>query len=308
MKGNIDYQIGRIWSVLDGIGQSKSEYRSKSSLKNINNSLPVSTKVHSFQYKDEVLRTARDLGRFTFENSIKNLSKISIEIVERWFMQKIEKNVSRDTLKNYLAHIVKIQFALESISKEEGREYNGYTRDELVKIHTTLNELEENEYINRAYQNPGTIVSNLSGNEYLVGLLQYRYGLRITEAKHIKRSQLVGNVLTVQGKGGYYLIKELSEDVAKSIVDSMENNLFLIDENRYRKNLERSSMIEGEEYFGSHGLRYNYAQTIYKIFFKETLTSGLSPAEAHKIAMKQTSEELGHHRPEITNRYTGRSK
>lgn len=307
MKGNIDYQVGRIWSKLDGIGQSKAEHRSNSSLKNINNSLPVSTKVHSFQYKDEVLRTARDIGRFSFENGIKDLSKISIEIIDRWFMLKIEKNVSRDSLKNYLAHIVKIQLALEAISQEEGRTYSGYTREELMKIHTLLNDLEENGYINRAYQNPGAIVSNLSGNEYCVGLLQYRHGLRITEAKHIKRSQLEGNILTFQGKGGYYLKKELSEGLVKSIIDSMDNGLFKIDENRYRKNLERSALIEGEEYFGSHGLRYNYAQTTYKSFFKKNLSSGHSPVEGHKSAMKQTSEELGHHRPEITNRYTGRS-
>lgn len=307
MKGNLDYQVGHIWSKLDGIGESKAINRSNSTLKNINNSLPISSKVHSYRYKDEVLRTARDLGRFAISCNIKNLSKISFDLVDRWFMLKIEKNVSRDTLKNYLAHIAKIQLALERISGEESRAYIGYTRDDLLNILDMLNQLEKNGYINRAYKNPGALVSNLSGKEYYVGLLQYRYGFRVTEAKQIKLSQFDGNFLTVQGKGGYYLQKELSEDLVKSIIDSMEDGVFKINENRYRKNLERSALIEGEEYFGSHGLRYNYAQTMYKIFFKENLLMGLSPNEANQKAMKQTSEALGHHRAEIIRRYTGRS-
>lgn len=305
MRGNLDYQIAQIWKKIDGIGTSKAVFRSESSHKNVNDTLPVSDKVHSFEYKDEVLRTARDLGRFAFKYGVKDLSKISYEIVDKWFLAKTDRDVSRDTLRNYLSHIVKIQIALEAIAADEHAKYVGYTKEELASIHAMLKSLNKNGYINRAYSNPGAIVSNLEENEYYVGLLQYQYGLRVTEAAHIKCSQIQGSILTIQGKGGYFQQKKLSVELADAIKERMIDDVFKINQNSYRKNLEESARIEGETYHGTHGLRYNYAQNIYFNHYNENVESGMTYIDAHKTALKQTSEEIGHHRAEITMHYLG---
>lgn len=305
MRGNLDYQIAQIWKKIDGIGTSKAAFRSASSHKNVNDTLPVSDKVHSFEYKDEVLRTARDIGRFAFKYGVKDLSKISYEIVDKWFLEKIDRDVSRDTLRNYLSHIVKIQIALEAIASDEQVACIGYTKEELSSIHAMLKSLNKNGYINRAYSNPGAIVSNLDNNEYYVGLLQYRYGLRVTEAAHIKRSQMDGHTLTIQGKGGYFQNKELTPELSDTIIERMVEGVFKINQNSYRKNLEESARIEGETYHGTHGLRYNYAQNLYFKHYNENVQRGMTYIEAHKTALKQTSEEIGHHRAEITMHYLG---
>ena len=305
MRGNLDYQIAQIWKKIDGIGTSKAVFRSASSHKNVNDTLPVSDKVHSFEYKDEVLRTARDIGRFAFKYGVKDLSKILYEIVDKWFLEKIDRDVSRDTLRNYLSHIVKIQIALEAIASDEQVAYTGYTKEELSSIHSMLKSLNKNGYINRAYSNPGAVVSNLEGNEYCVGLLQYRYGLRVTEAAHIKRSQIQGNILTIQGKGGYFQTKELTSELSDAIIERMVEGVFKINQNSYRKNLEESARIEGETYHGTHGLRYNYAQNLYFNHYNENVENGMRYIDAHKTALKQTSEEIGHHRAEITMHYLG---
>lgn len=305
MRGNLDYQIAQIWKKIDGIGTSKAAFRSASSHKNVNDTLPVSDKVHSFEYKDEVLRTARDIGRFALKYGVKDLSKISYEIVDKWFLEKIDRDVSRDTLRNYLSHVVKIQIALESIASDEQVAYIGYTKEELSSIHSMIKSLNKNGYINRAYSNPGAVVSNLEGNEYYVGLLQYRYGLRVTEAAHIKHSQIDGRTLTIQGKGGYFQNKELTPELSDAIIERMVDSVFKINQNSYRKNLEESARIEGETYYGTHGLRYNYAQNLYIKHYDKNVESGITYIEAHKIALKQTSEEIGHHRAEITMHYLG---
>lgn len=305
MRGNLDYQIAQIWKKIDGIGTSKAVFRSASSHKNVNDTLPVSDKVHSFEYKDEVLRTARDIGRFAIKYGMKDLSKISYEIVDKWFLEKIDRDVSRDTLRNYLSHIVKIQIALEAIASDEQVAYIGYTKEELSSIHLTLKSLNKNGYINRAYSNPGAVVSNLVENEYYVGLLQYRYGLRVTEAAHIKFSQINQHTLTVQGKGGYFQNKELTPELSDAIIERMVEGVFKINQNSYRKNLEESARIEGETYHGTHGLRYNYAQNLYIKHYDKNVESAITYIEAHKIALKQTSEEIGHHRAEITMHYLG---
>lgn len=305
MRGNLDYQVAQIWKKIDGIGTSKAAFRSESSHKNVNDTLPVSDKVHSFEYKDEVLRTARDIGRFAFKFGVKDLSKISFEIIDKWFLVKIDRDVSRDTLRNYLSHIVKIQIALEAIAADEHAKYVGYTKEELSSIHAMLKSLNKNGYINRAYSNPGAVVSNLEENEYYVGLLQYQYGLRVTEAAHIKRSQIRGNILTIQGKGGYVQQKELSIELTEAIKERMIDGVFKINQNSYRKNLEESARIEGEAYHGTHGLRYNYAQNLYFKHYDENVGSGMTYMDAHKTALKQTSEEIGHHRAEITMHYLG---
>jgi hypothetical protein len=305
VRGNLDYQIAQIWKKIDGIGTSKAVFRSASSHKNVNDTLPVSDKVHSFEYKDEVLRTARDIGRFAFKYGVKDLSKILYEIVDKWFLEKIDRDVSRDTLRNYLSHIVKIQIALEAIALDEQVTYIGYTKEELSSIHSMLKSLNKNGYINRAYSNPGAVVSNLEENEYYVGLLQYRYGLRVTEAAHIKHSQIDGYTLMIQGKGGYFQYKELTPELSDAIIERMVEGVFKINQNSYRKNLEESARIEGETYHGTHGLRYNYAQNLYFNHYNENVENGMSYIDAHKTALKQTSEEIGHHRAEITMHYLG---
>lgn len=64
-------------------------------------------------------------------------------------------------------------------------------------------------------------------------------------------------------------------------------------------NLEEFARIEGETYHGTHGLRYNYVQNLYFKHYDENVGNGMTYIDAHKTALKQTSEEIGHHRAEI---------
>lgn len=304
MRGSLGWQIDQIWSVIDGIGISKAATRKESIYTTIDNTHRVSGMVHSYEYKDEVLRTIKELAGFAKNHfGIKDLEKINGIILEKYIENKIADGVSRDTLENYTAHLSKLNIALEKIAQKSANTFQAFSKNDLVVVRELIIDLARNDQINRAYKYPGAVISNLSKKENIVGRLQLEYGLRITEASYIKSSQLFENLLTFSGKGGYEQYKELSDDMCKLIYDHMENGLFQVDQNRYRKELKESARIEGDTYGGSHGLRYNFAQEKFITTLENNLDNKMSFEDAERNALKETSEALGHHREEITLHY-----
>ncbi|MCL4431466.1 MAG: hypothetical protein M1300_03995 [Epsilonproteobacteria bacterium] len=304
MHGSIKYQVSQVWSQLDGIGKSKAEHRKEQPVKNVDNTRNTSPLVHSYEYKDEIFKTARNLFGFAYKRSIKDMTKIPMDIVENWFDDKVEKNVSRNTLRNYLAHVVKIQIALEAIAKKEGHDYIGYTKEQLSNIHMTIKKMERTSGFDRAYKNPGLVIGILKDERmHFTGTLQWRYGLRITEASHIKASQLQGNTLTYYGKGGFVQTAELSDEHVDRLRQLMVDGLFQVNQNQYRKELEKNALRMHEKYTGSHGLRYNFLQNLQDKIFYRKIADGVRPLEAMRIARKAVSEAAGHHRISAANAY-----
>ena len=306
MKGSIRGQLNYIWKQIDGIGVSKKEARSNSYLKSVDGNRQVSGLVHSFEYKDEIFKTGKQLGEFAKENlGIRDFEKIDGRVVESFIEHKISEGVSKGTLDNYISHLSKIQIGLEKIASQHGKEYSAFTKEDLASVKEIVRDLTPNQHINRAYNNPNALISNLPGKEFVAAKLQLDYGLRITEATFIKENQLEDNTLTFQGKGGYILQKELSPELANQIRSYMENGVFKVDQNHFRESLKDACRIEGENYTGAHGLRYNFAQNTFIERFENNLSKGMSVEEAEREALKYTSEEMGHHREEITKHYLG---
>jgi integrase len=306
LRGSIKGQLNYIWKHIDGIGISKKEARGNSNLKSVDGNRQVSGLVHSYEYKDEIFKTGRQLGEFARENfGIKDFEKIDGRVIESFIEHKISEGVSKGTLDNYISHLSKIQVGLEKIANEHGKEYRAFTKEDLASVKEIVRDLTPNQHVNRAYNNPNALISNLSGKEFVAAKLQLDYGLRITEATFIKENQLDGNTLTFQGKGGYILQKELSPELANQIRSYMDNGVFKVDQNHFRESLKEACRIEGEEYTGAHGLRYNFAQNTFIERFENNLSKGMSVDEAEREALKYTSEEMGHHREEITKHYLG---
>ena len=306
MRGSIRGQLNCIWHKIDGIGMSKKQTRDSSYRKDITGNKPVSNAVHSFKYKDAIFTTGRQLGEFAKKNfKIKNFEKIDGKIVESFIEYKINENLSKKTLDNYIAHLSKIQIGLEKIAAENQTEYKAFSKEDLYSAKEIVRDLTPNQHINRSYNNPNALISNLGDKEFIAAKLQLDYGLRIAEASHIKESQLQNNTLTFQGKGGYFLEKELSPELINKIKENMENGVFKVNQNHLRDSLKDACIVEGEEYHGAHGLRYNFAQNTFLEKFEENIKNGLEPYEAEREALRFTSQEMGHNREEITKHYLG---
>ena len=299
MRGSVKWQAKEILKKIDGIGKSKRETRASSGMKSRESGHAVSPMIHSYQYYGEVLRTAIDLGKYAKENhGIKDMTKIDGQIVKDYLLHKMEQGVSYRTISNYASHLVKIGHGLRKIEPEvpdfsqavEGA--RAYARENAARI----------ERGPRFYAQPGKIVSGIRDPAArLVGKLQYELGLRVAEARHIKPDQIhrteSGYSLTVQGKGGYRITKELPRDLGHQLVSHIrENGKLDVKYEHYRDQLKESVERAGEEWHGTHGLRHSYAKERME---ELTLKEGMSRDEA----LREVSEEMGHHRPDITEVY-----
>lgn len=165
----------------------------------------------------------------------------------------------------------------------------------------------------RAYDKPGELVNRLDGDMRLVAELQWRSGLRVSEATLIRADQLHGTYTDHTGRvvGKLHLSKERTKGgkerdvpVPVDLYERLSARLYdrplhIADIDEYRKDLRAAALATGQDPTGkcTHGLRWNYAQER-----REELLLCLTDEQSQKIV----SQELGHERLRITLHYQRR--
>jgi len=162
-----------------------------------------------------------------------------------------------------------------------------------------------------SYKDPESLISSLKDADHsLFAQAQREGGFRFNELQYTREKNLKGitldkitgeeiGVIFVHGKGGFERLCYVSPETYQKIEDIIQKNTsFHVDYNEYLRDLYSSSKDTDQDYEGSHGLRYNFAQERYD----ECLETGYSQEEA----LKKVSEDMGHHRPDITEHYLGR--
>ena len=274
--GSINYQVSNIIREHNGIGISKKEERELSGLKSENNQ-NVSDLFHSYKSLDNARNDLSNLGKFAKENyNIKDMSKIDISIVKDWIMQK---DIVYRSASNYLSELNKVS------------DHFSFNRDEIKELRSDLKEtLDRTGNLaqeTRAYRDLDKI--ELKNEALNVAFeLQRDYGLRVKEATHIDLvRQIRGNILTVQGKGGKLIEKELNPTLTSKIKENANNGIYSVNIKTYSYNLKSAIEKSGQKYTGTHGIRHSYAQA--------QLEAGKTKSEV--------SQEMGHNREEITDVY-----
>ena len=236
---------------------------------------------------------------------INKITDIRAEHIESFIEQKAE--LSPKSLKNISAAIGKLENVIE---QKLGIEVDFGSREHLSgrwlanKIASEMN----HSSTRGAYENPQALVENLSSPTHqLVAELQLQGGFRIHEVVKIREDSFKSWInfcgqecwgITVKGKGGYERTVEVPFDLWTRAKDHVEQfGKITFDYKDYLNDLRQSAWETGQPYQGSHGLRYNFAQEKYD----ELIANGLG----HNEALKEVSEALGHHRPEITMHYLG---
>lgn len=294
MRGSINYQVGQIWKQVDGIGISKSITREESTIKG-QNGHNVSNKVHSFNSKDEFINRAKELGNYAKQHfGIKDMQSINNEVITSYINHKIEDGLKYRSISTYISQLEKIQVGLSQMDQKLQSHQNLFTRESLVEARATARlESLKSEHINRAYNNPNAFQSDLSKKSQITLQLQKNHGLRVDEATKIKNSQLMGNnTIKIQGKGGYTRDVRVSKELYNQIA---HNKGHFQSYSNYTSDLKSAVEKNGENWTGTHGLRYNYAQN--------TLETKVSNGMSYDEAKAEVSFELGHHRTEITEHY-----
>ena len=226
------------------------------------------------------------------EFGVKDLHDITPPMVQSFLRFEVDCEIKYSTFDKNCSGINKF---CECINEQ-----NGYKQD----FHSVITEMRVSakeelplaDYTTRAYDNPTAIIGELSGNAQIAAELQYSCGLRISDACYIKSNQFDGQNLTVHSKNGQYLTVQVNSALADKIgAEIKENGSFAISRDAYTYRLEKACTAVGEEFHGSHGLRHNFAQ--------EKMAEYTSGGMSFNKALHAVSENMGHHRPDITKVY-----
>jgi integrase len=163
---------------------------------------------------------------------------------------------------------------------------------------------------NRAYDNPQRLIETIENVEHKIAAnIQLQGGCRVSDATYIKEGDLKGivkdektgeekGVIYVDkskgGKSGNVTVDKKTYEMLQEIIKN-NNGLFNVDYEKYRLAIKEAAEKSGQEYNGTHGLRWNYAQKK----FIDDQNNGANYVEA----LSNVSTSLFHNRPSITEHY-----
>ena len=293
-RSNSNYILSEIMKNANGIGESKSKNKSESDLKGANGQA-ISSKAHSIKTTQNLRSFSRQYVKFLEEKfeTKKPFEKINNETIKEFLNEKA-KEVGGGSLNTYISTAAKMSDNLSEIGvKNLDRNSilnlrNEFKNDANIDLHKN--------HFNRAYSDTKIeeLKEHLNGTEYALAFdLQHQAGLRIDDATNSEKWQLNDdNTLTIFGSknGLNYTTCELEKNLADRVANAIEFD-YKISKTEYSEQLK----LSGAEY-GSHGLRYTFAQNRYQELKDEGNKTDLE-------AKIQTSLEMGHSRAEITEHY-----
>jgi hypothetical protein len=319
MRGSVSYQVHQLFdqSGINRIGHSK--HADKEISRDALNAEDKAAGWHEVAqqmgiYSYSTADAYRDVWAQVLSHAkevygVKDIEKLTGEIVSSHLSSKVDQEVAFKTFQLHSAACEKLAVALDGYASRHGR-------DATYKFHETIQPVreraqEELERFNksRAYEFPAALVSAVSNPDHqLAAKLQSESGARVHEVSQVKESALHGiasdrftrqelGFYEMSGKGGKDGIKGVSVPTYRELAANISSNggVFKINEGSYRDSLKAAAAKTGQEYQGSHGLRWNWAQDRYK---------GLQDKGFNEIqAMFQVSKDMGHERADITAHY-----
>lgn len=292
--------IKAVMSNSQGIGTSKADSRANSGLKG-QNGQNVSSKTHSVattQNQRSVI--TQYVNYLKEEHGNRVMEHINNDTMKEFIDHKLnEDNISGTTANTYISELGRIadnlnELGVNNVSREEITNYREDLKEQGVNL--------QGDHIDRAYNEADKIVENMY-NDTPYGLsaeLQYEAGLRADDALNSDKWTInEDNSLHIENsKGGVeYDTKILNEELIEKVKEAIEQE-YRGNYDDYRESLKEAVEQNGEDWNGTHGLRYDYAQER----VEELREQGLTDTEA----LAQTSQEMGHSREEITLHYLGR--
>jgi len=287
--------IKAVMSKASAVGESKTKAKNESSTKG-QNGHKVSTQAHSIKSIQNLRTLTTQYVNFVKENYgnrvVQHIHKESIQS----FLEKKSLEISGGSLSTFLSSTAKMVDNLNKV---------GVHTIERKDIHNIRTEFKNNnvnlskEHTNRAYQQTEKIIEHMKSSSpfSLSTKLQVEAGLRIDDSTNSGKWKLnENNTLTIiQSKNGLnYTTVRLDSKLANEVSEAIKEG-YKIDKTEYSKELKEAIERTGQEFNGSHGLRYSFAQNR-MIELKEY---GYLKSES----LAELSQNMGHSRSEISLLY-----
>ena len=265
--------------------------------------------IYSYATADAYRDVWRQLGEYSkLEFQIKDLEKLNGDHVQSFLESKIADSVAHSTFMQYAAACEKLETALNGYSDYKHSENHYSFSEKIANIREDAHQMLERFDNSRAYTAPEKIVNSIQNEKHtLAASMQYESGARVHEISLIKPDQINGlredmitgelkGYIEIEGKGGKENEIALNAETYHRLENHIrDNGEFKIDKDAYRSDLKEAAEKTEQDYNGSHGLRWSFAQER----FQEVQQHGLTYEEA----LFRVSEELGHERSDITEHY-----
>jgi hypothetical protein len=310
VRGSTVYQVQQIFKVVNEIGVSKHEAKAHARAEGAATWHQIGKElgIHSFSTADsyrDVWRSCVDHAKETA--GIRDIEKLSGQAVKAFLVSKVEQGVAHSTFGQYAAALEKLEVALNryAVQYGTGREYAFST--EIQTARDAAVNLERFEG-SRAYSDPDRLVAAVEREPHsLAAVLQREGGARISEINHVAMAQLRGvredprtgelkGWVEVQGKGGKVREIGVSPETYSRLEKVVSGGQrFEFDKDTYRADLKEAAAKTGQDYEGSHGLRWSWAQERHAKLQEAGMT--------YEQSLTQVSEDMGHQRGDITEHY-----
>jgi integrase len=234
------------------------------------------------------------------EYGVRDPAKVKRWHVEEFLQRKINADVKLRTFKGYAAAFSKLEIALNNV-----RKYPLYYSETIDRLREKAKESLDGTSTSRGYKNPEALIAELKIPKYkLAAELQLYCGARISEISELQPGRNligvkgnVGKIRLTNTKGGRVRIVEVPADLYRRVEKiASKNGKFEFVRGNYAASLKRASTSAGENWHGSHGLRWNFVQNSFRAHQE-------NGGKSFEEALQEVALEIGHTRPEITLHY-----
>jgi integrase len=321
MRGSINYQVQQLYekSGISRIGQSRHAAKTYARATGAARPAEIAAQlgIHSYNTADAYRAVWRQLMSFAkAEFGLRDIESLDAFHVRTFLEAKVEDGVAHATWVQYAAACSKLENALNAYAESRGNSmrYQFRTAIDCVRneAHSELTRFKGS----RAYCYPERLIGALPDAGYrLAAAIQLESGARVHEVAVIQLRQLRGcttdsdtgkecGAVNIRGKGGkirdIYLDAKTYAQLERHI---QQHGSLQLDADQYRGALKVASVQSGQDYQGSHGLRWNYAQAKYAELISLREQSSGALVYSVDVVLKKISTLMGHERHEITTRY-----
>lgn len=304
-KGSAKYQVKCIFELSGMLQFGQSKHMAKHAARAGGACSPTeyaqSTDIYSFSTYRAYFKTCSELLQYAADvHGVKRADRLAAGIVHAFLLTK--SDVKLATFRRYAAALTKFDAAISKLTDRPPQ----WTKL-LGEFRASAPVALESEQPARAYRNPSALVEQIDGDMRLAAELQWRSGLRVSEACNIRLEQLKGSIadnngiIEIKGKGGKVRIVPVPAEIYERLYTKLAaGEAFTVEPGAYRRSLRSAANKTGQEYAGrgTHGLRWNFAQ--------DRLDTLIAGGVVHEVALAVVSHEMGHERASITLHYQRR--
>jgi len=288
-RDSVNMVINKIMNNANGIGQSKTEARANSETVG-QNGKQISTMAHSAKSMDNLRSITNQLVNFVKENHSGRVStNLNNDTIKEFINMKLDNGLSGASANTYISELSKISDNLNQLGvNTTSREVITNYRDELKENGFNLSR----ENSDRTNQNSQELVNFMKENSPygLSAELQKEAGLRVDDAINIADKITINedNSLHITGsKNGLdYNTIPLSQDLINRVNNAIEQG-YKADYQEYRETMKEAAAATGNEWNGTHSLRFDYA----------------NDQRANGLSLSEISDSMGHSREDVVLRY-----